>query len=139
MTKYNLQSSCGTVDNKTELDAIDDAAVFNWGSSWRMPTNAEWTELHEQCTWTWTTLNGVYGRKVTSKSNGNSIFLPAAGFRHGRSLKDAGIRGYYWLNSLSIWYMGDANCGDFDSNYVNSGDYNRYGRDRGFSVRPVCP
>ena len=83
-TKYCTKSSYGTVDNKTQLELSDDAARANWGGSWRMPTDAEMTELREQCTWTWTTQNGVYGYKVTSKKSGytnKSIFLPAAGYR----------------------------------------------------------
>ena len=90
LTKYNTSSSYGTVDNKTQLDLTDDAARANWGGSWRMPTYAEWTELCEQCTWTWTSQNGVKGYKVTSKSNCNSIFLRATGYRIDSSLYDAG-------------------------------------------------
>ena len=95
LTKYNTLSSYGTVDNKMELDAIDDAAVVNWGGSWRMPTDAEMTELRNNCTWTWAIQNGVKGYKVTSKTNGNSIFLPAAGYRCDSPLYSAGSFGYY--------------------------------------------
>ena len=73
-------------DNPTILPLSNDAAHANWGGSWRMPTDAEMTELRSNCTWTWTSQNGVNGRKITSKSNGNSIFLPAAGSRGGSSL-----------------------------------------------------
>ena len=45
LTKYNTDNSQGTVDNKTTLDLSDDAARANWGDSWRMPTDAELTEL----------------------------------------------------------------------------------------------
>ena len=100
LTKYNNSSSYGTVDNKTTLDLSDDAARANWGGSWRMPTRAEQDELRNNCTWTWTTQNGVNGYKVTSKSNGNSIFLPAAGYRDDSSLNNAGSTGYYWSSSL---------------------------------------
>ena len=136
LTKYNRSSSYGTVDNKTQLDLSDDAARANWGGSWRMPTDVELTELLEQCTWTWTTQNGVNGYKVTSKSNGNSIFLPAAGHRDDASLKYAGSIGYYWSSSLDMagsghaWYV-----------YFNSGDVFRSCNRRcyGQPVRPVCP
>ncbi len=77
-TKYCTSSSYGTVDNKTVLDLADDAARANWGGAWRMPTDEEWTELRENCTWTWTNLNGKNGYEVKG-ANGNSIFLPAAG------------------------------------------------------------
>ena len=70
-----------------------DAARANWGGTWRLPTKAELEELKNKCTWTWTTQNGVKGCKVTGP-NGNSIFLPAAGFR-ASSLIDAGESGNY--------------------------------------------
>ena len=134
-TKYNTNSSYGTVDNKKTLELSDDAARANWGGAWRMPTDAEFTELREQCTWTWTTQNGVNGYKVTSKSNGNSIFLPAAGYRDDSSLDDAGSYGDYWSSSL---YTGSPYLAwgvYFDSSGVDRGYGSRYG---GLSVRPVC-
>ena len=138
LTKYNSNSSNGIVDNKRTLELDDDAARVNWGGSWRMPTDAELTELREQCTWTWTTQNGVYGYKVTSKKSGytnKSIFLPAAGFRSGSSLYDAGSCGSYWSSSLCTVYPDGAYYLDFRSDYVS-----RYYGDRycGASVRPVC-
>ena len=136
MTKYCTKSSYGTVDNKTTLEAMDDAASVNWGGSWRMPTYAEWTELREQCTWTWTTRNGKKGYEVTSKTNGNSIFLPAAGNRFGTSLYDAGSRGGYWSSSLYESYPYFACYVYFYSGSVYSYSDDRY---RGRSVRPVCP
>ncbi|MEE0921210.1 MAG: hypothetical protein U0L47_01810 [Paludibacteraceae bacterium] len=134
-TKYNTNSSYGTVDNKTQLELSDDAARANWGGSWRMPTSAEQNELRNNCTWTWTTQNGVYGYKVTSKKNGNSIFLPAAGYRLDSSLNDAGSGGY-WSSSLYTDYPYDAWNVYFHSGsvYRNGDD----GRECGFSVRPVC-
>ena len=138
LTKYNNSSSYGSVDNKTELDLSDDVARVNWGGAWRMPTDAEWIELINNCTWTWTTQNGVYGRKVTSKTNGNSIFLPAAGYRDNSDLDDAGSYGNYWSSSLNTgspiyaWYMG------FSSDSVVDWD-NSCIRCYGKSVRPVCP
>ena len=137
LTKYNTNSSYGTIDNITQLDLSDDAARANWGGSWRMPTDAELTELREQCTWTWTSQNGVNGYKVTSKSNGNSIFLPAAGFRNDSSLYNAGSCGDYWSSSLSTDYPSDAWHVHFNSGIVDRGNY-RY-RLNGHSVRPVCP
>ena len=136
LTKYNNSSSYGTVDNKTVLDLSDDAARANWGGSWRMPTKAEQDELREQCTWTWTTQNGVNGYKVTSKKNGNSIFLPAAGYRSGSSLNNAGGYGYYWSSSLYT----DSPYGAYDL-YFNSDSVDWSGSSRyyGQSVRPVCP
>ena len=94
LTKYNCNSSYGTVDNKTVLEQNDDAAHVKLGDSWRMPTDAEWTELREKCTWIWTTKNGVNGRLVKGP-NGNSIFLPAAGY-WGSAAGNAGTYGRYW-------------------------------------------
>lgn len=133
-SKYNTNNARGTVDNKTCLEMTDDAARANWGVSWRMPTDAEWTELREKCTWTWTTQGGKSGYEVTSKTNGNSIFLPAAGCRSGVSLLDAGSDGDYWSSSLdtsnpcNAWYV------YFDSSDVYRSNSNRC---YGFSVRPV--
>ncbi|MCQ2254327.1 MAG: hypothetical protein MJZ29_02435 [Bacteroidaceae bacterium] len=135
MTKYCTSSNYGTVDDKTTLELADDAAVANWGGSWRMPTKAEQDELRTNCTWTWTTQSGVNGYKVTSKTNGNSIFLPAAGYRYDISLDYVGSRGYYWSSSLSTSSSSDACYLRFDSDYVD-----RYGsRGDGQSVRAVCP
>ena len=139
LTKYCNQSSYGTVDNKTQLELSDDAARANWGGNWRMPTDAEITELCEQCTWTWTTQNGVYGYKVTSKKSGytnKSIFLPAAGERDGSSLKYAGNSGTYWSSSLPTSGSYNALGVDFNSSYEGGRGYIM--RDNGISVRPVC-
>ena len=102
MIKYNTVSSSGHngfTDGKTVLDPEDDAASVNLGGDWRMPTFAEWEELLDNCTWTWVTLNGVNGRLVTA-SNGNSIFLPAAGSWNNAKLYDAGSWGYYKSSTL---------------------------------------
>jgi len=132
LTKYNTDSSCGTVDNKTVLASEDDAAHVNWGGDWRMPTDAEWTELRTNCTWTWTTQNGVNGRLVTGP-NGNSIFLPAAGVRIGTYLSDAGSCGLYWSSSLNAGSPNGAWNVSFDSDNVLRGNYGY--RDLGQSVR----
>ena len=134
MTKYCTSSSYGTVDNKTVLDPEDDVAHVKWGGSWRMPTKAEQDELRTSCTWTWTTQNGVNGYKVTSKTNGNSIFLPAAGYRSGTNLYYSGGIGYYWSSSLYGGNGYDAYYLDFYSGYYDWSYYDRYS---GFSVRPV--
>ncbi|MBR2486403.1 MAG: hypothetical protein IKB46_01245 [Paludibacteraceae bacterium] len=139
LTKYCNESSYGNngfTDNKTQLELSDDAAHVNWGGSWRMPTDAELTELREQCTWSWTIQNSVSGYKVTSKSNGNSIFLPAAGYRYGSSLKNAGSYGSYWSSSLNTDYPKYAWLVDFYSSSRFRSYTNRY---YGYSVRPVCP
>ena len=69
-------------NNPATLPSSADAATANWGSAWRMPTKEEFEELNSNCTVTWITQNGVNGRLFTGP-NGNSIFMPAAGGRHG--------------------------------------------------------
>lgn len=123
---------------KTVLDPEDDAAHVNWGGSWHMPTKAEWQELLDNCTWTWTTQNGINGYKVTSNKAGYTdkfIFLPAAGYRNGSGLYDVGSVGFYWSSSLDVsrenraWYF-RSDDRDLAARY-----YRNYGR----SVRPVLP
>lgn len=135
--KYNTISSYGSVDDKTVLEPEDDVASVKLGGKWRMPTDAEWTELRTKCTWTWTTNyngTGVKGQIVTA-TNGNSIFLPAAGYRRDTKLYDAGSYGYYWSSSLNTdkpsiaWYV------NFNSGTVRRRDYGY--RSYGQSVRPV--
>ena len=99
-TKYCTDSSFGTIDGKITLELEDDAAYVNMGSYWRMPTTTEQRELINNCTWTWTTQNGVNGYKVTGP-NGNSIFLPVAGYRFSGGLDGAGSYGFYWSSSLN--------------------------------------
>ena len=132
-TKYCTSSSYGTVDNKTILELSDDAANANWGGDWRMPTKAEQDELRTQCTWDWTTKNGVYGYTVTGP-NGNSIFLPAAGYRSDSELHYAGSSGRYWSSSLYSYYSYYACILNFNSSRVDWVDYDRY---CGLSVRAV--
>ena len=132
MTKYCTDSDYGTVDNKTVLDPEDDVAHVKWGGSWRMPTEAEQAELRNKCSWIWTAQNGVNGYKVTGP-NGNSIFLPAAGYRRGTVVSSGG-GGSYWSSSLL------SNDGDrayyfyfYDGFYY----WDYYNRFYGHSVRPV--
>lgn len=135
-SKYNTSSSYGPVDNKTVLEPEDDVASVKLGGKWRMPTDAEWTELMTKCTWTWTTNyngTGVKGRIVTA-TNGNSIFLPAAGGWYSTTFNGAGSYGYYWSSSLYTDYPYYAWYVFFGS--VDLGRYER-GRYNGYSVRPV--
>ena len=98
-TYYNNNSKTyGKRMNDIKGNSQYDAARANWGGTWRMPTKAELEELKNECTWTWTTQNGVKGYKVTGP-NGNSIFLPAAGCRSGSSLHHAGEYGIYWSST----------------------------------------
>ena len=134
LTKYCLGPLYGNSDQYRTLVASDDAATSNWGSSWRMPTNTEIDELYDNCTVVWTTLNGANGLLFTG-SNGNSIFLPAAGYRKDTNLLYSGARGHYRSSSLYLYLTTNTWEIDFSSsyNYVNEG-----ARELGFSVRPVC-
>lgn len=96
ITKY--VGNTGSRDGKTELDPEDDAAYVNWGQSWRIPTKAQLEELLEQCTWTWTSQNGVEGYSVSGPS-GAEIFLPAAGYRWRETLW-IGSYGLYWSRTI---------------------------------------
>ena len=89
-----------TTGKSTILSAADDAATANWGASWRIPTLEDYYELSHNCTVVWTTQNGVNGRLFKSKLNGNSIFLPAAGFLGSTKFYDVGSEGYYWFSSI---------------------------------------
>lgn len=112
-----------------------DVAHVKWGGSWRMPTRTEIQELVNNCTWEWTTVNGVNGYRVTG-SNGNSIFLPAAGCRYGTGVYNTGGSGGYWSStpgessSYGAYVLGFGYNG---GNYWSHWSY----RDYGHSVRPV--
>ncbi|MCI7430395.1 MAG: fibrobacter succinogenes major paralogous domain-containing protein [Bacteroidales bacterium] len=137
LTKYNTDSDYGIVDNKTVLELADDAARANWGGAWRIPTDAEWTELRENCTWTWTSDyngTGVKGEIVTSNINGNSIFLPAAGLRYDGGLDYYAGKGSYWSSSLGTDYSDRAWSVPFASGYMDRFETYRY---CGRPVRPV--
>ncbi len=129
----------GFTDNKTVLEPKDDAAAVNWGGVWRMPTEAEKDELQSECTWTWTTLNGVFGAMVTSKKSGYTdkwIFLPTAGYWHDTNLHGAGSYGYYWTSSLTATVKPySAYCMYF---YLNTiGMHYNWNRSDGLPIRPV--
>ena len=111
LTKYNTSSLYGeNPDNITTLESVDDVATQIMGSDWRMPTKAEWQELLNNTTNEWTQVNGVNGRKFTA-SNGNSIFIPAAGDCYDGSVDSVGYHGYVWSSSLHTsspyfaWYL----------------------------------
>ena len=132
LTKYNLDDSQGLVDNKTVLEKEDDAADVNLSGKWRMPTNEELTELIENCTWTWTTQNGVKGYNVTAINN-NSIFLPVTGYRLDCQVLSVDS-GYYWSSSLNPNTPLNARGLSFSSKGVYGIQWSRY---IGQTIRPV--
>ena len=132
-TKYCPNSDYGYnnyTDNLTILQPCDDAAAANYGG--RTPTEMEWRELRDNCTSTWTTLNGINGQCLTGP-NGNSIFLPNAGYRYEGELRNVGIMGQYWSSSLNI------NDPQTAWEYSDSGNDYIYqaSRPNGLSVRAV--
>lgn len=134
LTKYNTRYEYGDVDNLTELELADDAAYVNLGEKWRIPTRADYEELFEYCSWTWTQKNGHNGYLVTGP-NRNSIFLPAAGSYGADYIGDISQAGYYWTNAL---YTNQTDCAwsmafsetEMGVNYVT-------GRPVCASIRPV--
>ena len=126
----------GSPDGKIVLEPEDDAAHVIFGGKWRMPTDEEWTELRTKCEWTWTSDyngTGVSGRIITAP-NGNSIFLPAAGYRYDFILGNAGSFGGLWSSSLNTDYPYLAFYVTFKSGGVER-SYNSLCY--GYSVRPV--
>lgn len=99
-----------------------------------MPTKSEFEELVDNCSWEWTTLGDVKGYKVTSNINGNSIFLPAAGYLHEESLKGAALYGHYWSSTPYVENHTMAYL-----LYINESCHstNWEARALGYSVRPV--
>ena len=137
LNKYCTDSCWGVngfVDSLTVLEPVDDAALANWGTGWRMPAAAEWEELYQNTTCVWTVQNGVGGRLLTG-SNGNSIFLPATGFHLDGELICMGL-GIYWSSSLQTSCQVAAWSFHFDD--VNCHVCGTYERCRGQVVRAVC-
>ena len=134
-SEYNVDNSStyGVSMGDISGDSRYDAAMANWGGSWRLPTQEEMRELIDRCTWTWTSQGGHDGYRVTGP-NGSSIFLPAAGYRGGSSLYYAGDIGYYWSSAPG---RGDTRYA-YDLYFTGSGHYLVWSdRDYGRSVRPV--
>ena len=135
-TKSTYTEDTYVADNNKNEDIKGtnfDVARAKWGGRWCMPTKADFEELVNKCRWEWTTQNGNSGYKVTGP-NGNSIFLPVAGYRYGGSRKSAGMYGYYWSSTPcaeednAAYYLhikGSNSC----TNSVN--------RSFGHTIRPV--
>ena len=136
ITKYCTDSYFGYngfTDGKMKLDQEDDAAYVNWGPEWRIPTLAQMYELCTKCSWRSSWLHGVYGVNVTGP-NGNTIFLPAAGYRYYGRFEDVNDEGYYWSNQLVPNHPCDA---VFFGNYYYDNYYDSEDRSLGFTVRAV--
>ena len=111
-----------------------DVAHVKWGDSWMMPSYEQNKELIDNCTYEWTIVNGVRGQKFISRINGDSIFLPAAGFQWYDTLDGEGRLGRYWSSTLYP-AAGNAYCLSFVS-YDASWNYGD-SRGGGLTVRPI--
>ena len=131
-SKYNTSATYGEIDNLTELEPEDDAAYVNMGPEWRMPTPAQFDELRTKCTWTWTEVNGVLGHMITG-TNGNTMFLPAAGQRSGVNTNNVGVQGNYWARALHTNAMNAYRLYFSKTSKQTSSS----SRNNGLTVRPV--
>ena len=111
-----------------------DVAHVKWGGSWVIPSKEQQDELRNNCTYKWTTINGVKGGKFTSKKNGKSIFLPAGGDRDNNDFCTASMFGYYWSSSQ---YPSDTYHSNSLYFYSASTDWGYHYRYSGLSVRSV--
>ncbi|MBO7562861.1 MAG: Ig-like domain-containing protein [Bacteroidales bacterium] len=138
ITKYGFKESYGVVDNLTTLELADDVANVKLHGNWRMPTKDEMKDLVEKCKWDWLSFNGVRGYLVTSKINGNSIFLPAAGYHIGPVLEAAGSIGEYWSSSLGDEWSDSSFSVFFQpSNFATWLSLGTTYRCCGYPIRPV--
>lgn len=121
---YNFSESAysstsgSSISTNIAADSGYDAARVNMGGDWRMPTKEEFEELHNNCTWTWKTVSGVNGYRITSNTNSNSIFLPAVGSYSDTTLYQEGNFGHYWSSSFhSSMYEYNAFNANISSQY----------------------
>lgn len=136
VNKYCVNERKGNVDNKTVLEANDDAATVNWGGKWRTPTLDELNELKNGCDWEWVNnFNGVAGRLGKSKTNGNTIFLPFSGNKTGDKHFAIGTDAYYWAANLYT-----DNSTEAYGARVLTGNFNclNFARKQGFAIRAVA-
>ena len=137
LIKYCTNSEYGDngfTDHLTILRSDDDPATVHWGSGWHAPSKEQYEELKDNTTHQWTTQNGVQGRLFTS-SNGQSVFLPAAGYRLGNELNRAEAYGTYWSQSLGS--EKPYHAWDLFFDQTDCRMYCNIGRSYGFTARPV--
>ncbi len=136
LTKYQLSSIDASVGKGLRtLELSDDAARAGWGDRWRTPTQKEIIELIEKATWTWKKVNGVNGHEIVGP-NGNSIFIPAAGYQNGTETFSVGTKIILLSATLYGWTTYD------DIEYVSIGSgfapqWSLNDRQWGRSIRPV--
>ena len=111
-----------------------DVAHMKLGDGWQMPTNEQFMELLDNCDRKWTEFHGVKGLKFIG-SNGNSIFLPAGGYRDNSVFELLGDYGCYWSGMLSAYKHFNAHNLLFCSSFAFW--YGYCNRSLGHSIRPV--
>ena len=135
LTKYCDSKLFGKVDDTANLMPVDDAATRYFGKVWRTPTFEEMEELRKNCTWEWidnfneTQTAGALG---TSKKNGNTIFLPAAGYAWCKNVRQTAVKCNYWTatsNNSSAYAL------DLDEEAEN---YSLTDRALGMPIRAVA-
>lgn len=136
LTKYCTSSSYGNKDNKTTLTDNDDAATKLYGSGWRMPTHDEISELFDRCTFTITTYRGTRGTQITSDTNGESIFIPYAGYFDDKNKKNVTEDFYLWSKEL-ITQKPSCACGFYTNHNTKEVHLSNVERFYGFQIRPV--
>ena len=139
LTKYNSDPMKGIVDNKTVLDRDDDVAAVRYGGKWRIPTNAEWDELFNECNVSVVETAGVAGLQLVSRTTGNSIFLPAVGgYMEGENLKSAGSNTNNWSSNLDEEQPENArNIVYVTTSHIKYQYLGSVGRHFGFQIRAV--
>lgn len=140
MSKRMFTKYCD-VDNQKVLQRGDDAATCNWGGDWYTPTKEQWKELLEYTIHRWTTQNGINGCLITGV-NGNTLFLPAVGYKFNESLVYGGEKGWYWSSTLTsssstyprfAWGIRICSPGKCDSELCIDDEF----RCTGLPIRPV--
>ena len=127
-SKYVTSSMYGNVDNKTILELSDDAANYNWGGNWRIPSKVELNELKDNCQWIYTKRNNSLGYLVLSKTNNNWIFLPETG--SSSSAKDC-----LYLSNCQGWaeYLSYS----LQCNNTSIQTFNNVARYNKYLIRPI--
>ena len=138
----DVSTSAFTKYNKTDrltILANEDDGCYLTEKAMRMPTEEECEELIANTDHDWTDNyngSGVNGMTFTSKTNGNSIFVPAVGAVGSRVLGSFGLGGYFWSSSLSSSSVERAFFLYFFSDGLDVGSCSRFG---GFPLRAVRP
>lgn len=147
LTKYNQFSEYGDVDELTALEASDDAATVNWGSSWRMPTINDIDELINNTNMQKVenyNNTGVTGYLITNKNDATKfIFIPGSGFRGessgGGDTGEVGNQGcgYYWVANNIAEYPTSGRSFGLGFPFKDEFSWTHYLRCTGFTIRPV--